>query len=223
MPFSIKYTLNIKAAGHDGACPSIIQPLSVSPVIVNSIMTTNDLSRSGWTDSLKRPWKRKLGSPSYHKSPVGACYITWDMHMDKPLETLKGILKIISRVHDNRGKPTSSHDGEVAAKKLSEWSSHLHMDNNLNMLKITGLYGWCKDKRNLAGLWPFLTVQGRWILPPFHSKVWLHHVYNINTDKKATGIHQHGLPLEFTMYSMTHSISQISGEDIIYNHGKFGT
>ena len=180
MPFSIKYTLNIKAAGHDGACPSIIQPLSVSPVIVNSIMTTNDLSRSGWTDSLKRPWKRKLGSPSYHKSPVGACYITWDMHMDKPLETLKGILKIISRVHGNRGKPTSSHDAEVAAKKLSEWSSHLHMDNNLNMLKATGLCGRWKDERNLAGLWPFLMVQGWPILPLLSTAKFDCTMFNIN-------------------------------------------
>ena len=159
MPFTIKYTLNLKAAGHDGACPSIIQPLSVSPVIVNSIMTTNDLSRSGWTDSLKRPWKRKLGSPSYHKSPVGACYITWDMHMDKPLETLKGILKIISRVHGNRSKPTPSHDGEVAAKNCQNdrhtctwiiisicWKPRASADGGRTreILQASGLSWWCK-------------------------------------------------------------------------------
>ena len=136
-------------------------------------------------------------------------------HGQTPRDTERDLENHFARAWQQEQTDTESWRW-CCGQKLSEWSSHLHMDNNLNMLKITGLYGWCKDKRNLAGLWPFLTVQGRWILPPFHSKVWLHHVYNINTDKKATGIHQHGLPLEFTMYSMTHSISQISGEDSIY-------
>jgi hypothetical protein len=210
MPFTIKYTLNLKAAGHDGACPSIIQPLSVSPVIVSSIiMTANHLSRSDWTGSLKRPWKRKLGSPSYHKSPVGACYITWDMHMDKPKEALKGILKIISRVHDNRSKPTPRHDGEAAAKNCQNnrhtcrwiiisicWKSRASTDGvrTSEILQVYGLFfpdGWRAAKSPSS----------------LHSKVWLHYVYAINTNRNATGIHQHGLPLEFTSYSMTHFVA----------------
>ena len=99
MPFTIKYTLNLKAECHDGACPSIIQPLSVSPVIVSSIiMTTNDLSRSGWTDSLKRPWKRKLGSPSYHKSPSwGMLHHMGHAHGQTPRDTERDLENYFAR------------------------------------------------------------------------------------------------------------------------------
>lgn len=74
-------------------------------------------------------------------------------HGQRPLETLNGILKSISRVHDNMSKPTSS----MMTVKL--WTGNCKNNintctwiiNNNNLSMLQGLYGRCKDEPNLAG------------------------------------------------------------------------